>query len=68
MSEEIRTEAKCKCGRTIIRIQNSKSRTMWRNGDRYIYPYRDDDGYCVFRCDNNKCYQAVHELFEKGSK
>ena len=68
MSEEIRTEATCKCGRTIIRIQNSKTRTMWLNGDRYIYPEQDEAGYCIFRCDNNQCYQVVDELFKKGSK
>lgn len=60
---EMRIEAKCKCGRTIVKILNSERPTMWRNGDRYTYPDRDD-GWCVFRCD--RCHTIVDELFPKS--
>lgn len=59
--KETRISASCKCGRTIVKIMNSEKPTNWRNGDRYIYPERQDDGWCIFRCD--KCYTAVDELF-----
>ena len=61
---EIRTYKNCTCGRMVVRIQNSETPTMWRNGDRYTYPERDtaNDRWGVFRCD--RCHTLVHKLFK----
>ena len=61
MAEEIRTEAQCRCGRTFIRIQNSIRPTWHRNGDRFVYRDRPDEGWSVFRCD--ACDDVVPDLF-----
>ncbi len=49
---EKRTIGYCKkCGRCVIRIDNSEQTTCRADGRRYIYAHKPDDGGCLFRCE-----------------
>jgi hypothetical protein len=57
---ETRIPGTCSCGRKVVKILNSKVPTMWVNGDRYIYPERED-GWCIFRCKD--CMAVISDVF-----
>jgi hypothetical protein len=57
---ETRIAGACSCGRKVTKILNSEVPTMWKNGDRYIYPERDDK-WGIFRCED--CKEPIDETW-----
>lgn len=53
-------QGQCKCGIPVTKVLNSNC-TMWRNGDRYHYPY-DRSASCIFRCKD--CKRPISETFK----
>lgn len=65
---ENRIDGYCKCcGRWIVKIENSRARTMRADGTRYIYKRPKEDigigpheSYCLFRCE---CGELIEDSF-----
>lgn len=62
-SAEIREQGKCgKCGRSVLLITGSGTRSMYADGRRYIEPERAESGWNMFRC---KCDAVIADTWER---
>lgn len=62
MADERRIPGACTCGRSVTKIENSTCPTSRRDGARFVYTERTDDGWCIFRCED--CLQVIDEQWK----
>ncbi len=62
MADERRIPGACGCGRPVTKVENSRYPTARRDGARFIYPEKADDGWCIFRCDG--CGQVIGQTWK----
>jgi len=68
MADEERIAGECgKCGEAVTLVRNSIAKTCRADGNRYIYPDREDmqhAGWCIFRC--RGCSEVIETTWRQA--